>query len=505
MKRLLFILLLLLPWVTTAQETCPPQPLPFFDDFNNVNVENHVLMEADDSLVVSRCWTYFQPGHCSSHDVWYLLGGGADGGFLDITCGTMWCGSLTESTVITDFPPRRHNQYIVSPPLQEQPCILTFRRMCHSYGLNDSLEAHLVVGFVDDIEHIRESFVPIDTFHYHYLNFSGFMPWFDDTLLIPWTGRGECRIAFLMDTMLHDFYYDTIFRRDSAIYPIYCEIYLDNILLQPYLRDTTVYYDTVCEGYAYEGYGFDLPPQQASLVHERDSSTQTENHHFMLHLTVRPNYDSVRWDSLYVGDTLWVADTALSDEGAYTFHLTGQDGACDTVLTVHFTLLHCVELSFVTNRDFIDFDYPVLTLEDRSSYSARSLWEFSDGFTIRYPRARRQFHHPLPDSIGVRLTSCNAQDCCADTAFTVYLKVRSVWFPNMITRGEEFGMVTSCEVKDYDLTVFNRRGQTVFHTTDPTAKWDTAQMPQGAYVYQYFLRDTAGDIYHGMGTVTVLR
>lgn len=504
MKRLVLFFFILVHMAVMGQGTCPPQPLPFFDNFNDVSYRG-VYMGPDDSLTTARCWTYYQPGQCLSYYVMFAAGpGNTDGGFLELTCGTMWCGSLSPSNIISEFPPRSHNQWVVSPPLQEQPSKLTFRRWCMGHA-SEHTEMHLVVGFVNDIDHIRESFEPIDTLHYYRDSTWAFGTWVDDSLLIPNTGRGECRVAFLMDTMLHDFYPDTLFRRDSAFYPRFIQMGLDNIRLQPFLRDTTRYYDTLCEGYAYSGYGFDLPPQVASGVYVRDSSTAHENHRFELHLTVLPSYDSVRSDSLYAGDTLWVADTALTEEGVHRLRLPGQDGACDTLLTVHLTRLYCVELNVSSNRDFIDFDYPVLVLEDLSTYSERSLWEFSDGYVFNTKRARRQFHHPLPDSLSVKLTSCNSQDCCADTILTLYPKMRSVWFPNTLAPGETFGVITSCDVAAFELTVYNRRGQIVFHTTDPDERWDGGGHPQGAYVFVWYLADTSDGRFHGKGTVVLLR
>ena len=65
------------------------------------------------------------------------------------------------------------------------------------------------------------------------------------------------------------------------------------------------------------------------------------------------------------------------------------------------------------------------------------------------------------------------------------------------------------EVSEYELVVFNRRGQEVFHTTDIRILWDGTfggtPLPQGSYVYRWNLRDTTDLQQHGTGTVTLLR
>ena len=169
----------------------------------------------------------------------------------------------------------------------------------------------------------------------------------------------------------------------------------------------------------------------------------------------------------------------------------------------------CVEV----NRDFIDFDHPVVTLHDCSPDRYSSTWVFSDGYTLNGERARRQFVHPLPDTVTVTLRSCNRYGCCADTTIGFRPLIRSVWFPNVfIPDGEQnnrFGAVTSCQVAEFELFVYNRWGLLVYHTTDILALWDGTRdgvpLSQGAYAYRWYLKDVYGDRWSGTGTVTLLR
>lgn len=169
----------------------------------------------------------------------------------------------------------------------------------------------------------------------------------------------------------------------------------------------------------------------------------------------------------------------------------------------------CIE----TNRDFIDFDHPVVTLHDCSPDRYSSTWVFSDGYTLNGERARRQFVHPLPDTVTVTLRSCNRYGCCADTTIGFRPLIRSVWFPNVfIPDGEQnnrFGAVTSCQVAEFELFVYNRWGLLVYHTTDILALWDGTRdgvpLSQGAYAYRWYLKDVYGDRWSGTGTVTLLR
>ena len=169
----------------------------------------------------------------------------------------------------------------------------------------------------------------------------------------------------------------------------------------------------------------------------------------------------------------------------------------------------CYELS----RPFIDFDYPIVIFTDCSEGAATTSWSFSDGVTINAPTARRQFHHPLPDSIFVTLTCCNRYNCCVDSTFTIPSKIRSIWFPNVFTPGQEtenrFGGITTVEVAEYSITIYNRWGLEVWSSTDINELWDGTcdgePLPQGAYVYQWHLKDTSDYRKNGTGTVLLLR
>ena len=169
----------------------------------------------------------------------------------------------------------------------------------------------------------------------------------------------------------------------------------------------------------------------------------------------------------------------------------------------------CVE----SNRSFIDFDHPILILKDCSLGHYRSEWNFSDGARFTGEHIRHRFAHPLPDSFEVTLTSCNRYQCCADTTLVFPVEILSVWFPNIFfpDAGENnrFHCHTSYEVADFELTVYNRQGLLVWETTDIDTPWDGthggAPVPQGAYVYRWYLKDIHGHVRTGLGTVTLVR
>lgn len=189
------------------------------------------------------------------------------------------------------------------------------------------------------------------------------------------------------------------------------------------------------------------------------------------------------------------------------------DAAGNTIASITVGVEPPPALCIESNRSFIDFDHPVLMLHDCSDDRHHTTWQYSDGPTLSGERARRHFQHPLPDSVSVTMTSCNRYNCCADTTVVFVTKIRSVWFPNIFFPDQEsnnrFGCHTSFEVQDFEMTVYNRQGLLVWESDDIDLLWDGTHdgtpVPQGAYVYRWFLTDIYGERRNGLGTVTLIR
>ena len=282
-------------------------------------------------------------------------------------------------------------------------------------------------------------------------------------------------------------------------------------------RDTVAFSDSICQGHAYNSNGFSIgvdETQVATTLSQMDSTVvdDTTIHYRSLTLIVLPSASEEVYKTLLPGGSIDFADTVITDTGTYVFHLTAANG-CDSTLTLHVQdcdVTICVEF---IGRPFIDFDFPVVTLHNCSPDRRSTRWIFDDGYHINGERARRLFQQPLPDTVIVTMTTCNKDGCCADTTFGFAPKIRSVWFPNIFFPGQEsnnrFGCYTSYEVVEFELEIYNRWGLFVWSTTDITTTWDGTHegepVPQGAYVYKWFLEDIYGDRETGVGTVTLIR
>ena len=198
-------------------------------------------------------------------------------------------------------------------------------------------------------------------------------------------------------------------------------------------------------------------------------------------------------------------------EQTTTYNLV--DAAGNTIASVTVGVEPPPDICFESNREYLDFDHPVLMLHNCSSERYHTTWEFDDGVTMTGERARRLIYHPLPDTVTVVMTVCNRYDCCNDTTLKFPMKILSVWLPNIFFPDGEtnnrFMCYTSHEVVEFELEVFNRWGFTVWHTDDINTSWDGTHngepVQQGAYVYRWFIKDIYGEHRTGIGTVTLVR
>src|SRR5690606_4274225 len=105
----------------------------------------------------------------------------------------------------------------------------------------------------------------------------------------------------------------------------------------------------------------------------------------------------------------------------------------------------------------------------------------------------------ISDDIEVTLSDC--ENC---------LLVPNAFSPNNDSRNDRFKTIVRCPVGKYDLMVFNRWGQKVFHTNDISGGWDGVYngKPADIGVYYYLVKYTVvGDNKERIdkGDITLIR
>ena len=241
--------------------------------------------------------------------------------------------------------------------------------------------------------------------------------------------------------------------------------------------------------------------------------------------------DTVTLSALGVDEPRWLSvpyDSALGDGNkqnivkiwpqqttTYTVVPTHETRCMQNSSTITIMVLQYPIPTIWTNHIFVDRANPLLRLEDRSPYSNSSLWTFSDGMSEQGARVEHYFGS-MNDSVSISLHTCNEERCCADTTLWLPVKTQAIWIPNIFTplepTNQTFKFVTTLNIIQFDIWIYNRNGALVYHGTDFSKGWDGnrddgSPCPQGAYAYRYEYKvDTEPDrVIAGTGTVTLLR
>lgn len=156
---------------------------------------------------------------------------------------------------------------------------------------------------------------------------------------------------------------------------------------------------------------------------------------------------------------------------------------------------------------------PSVHLNNCDTHPHTSLWRFGDNLSEQGNNVVHEFQVGNEDSLWITLTSCTSYGCCSDT--TVWLPVvksSPVWFPNIFTPGKETNNTFGpryVALLDYELWIFNRWGECIFHTTDPEEAWDgtyRGQMcEQSAYTYLCRYSVIKNEKQQAFGAVTLLK
>ena len=104
---------------------------------------------------------------------------------------------------------------------------------------------------------------------------------------------------------------------------------------------------------------------------------------------------------------------------------------------------------------------------------------------------------------------------CIDTAYGIIHAPPILYIPNSFTPNNDgvndYFRVIGDQLLRFELNVFDRWGELVYHSTDITEAWNGSHMggdyyaPNGVYIYQVKAKGFNSDAIEKQGTVTLLR
>ena len=213
-------------------------------------------------------------------------------------------------------------------------------------------------------------------------------------------------------------------------------------------------------------------------------------------------------------DTVWCTPHSTTEFSVVGYGGSGDHECQADPMKQKITVHPYPELAVRLTPDYIDSDNPSVQFTDESEYGTSSLWNFGNGATSTIRSVVYTFSDLSQDSIQIHLISYNPLGCSRDTSFWVPVGIFSVWYPNAFTprleTNREFRAFTNNQLEDYEIYIYDRGGQLVFHSVDPAEPWDGTckgrECQQGAYVWiAHYRRPGVERLLKQKGTVLLLK
>lgn len=261
-------------------------------------------------------------------------------------------------------------------------------------------------------------------------------------------------------------------------------------------------YDTVCQGSAYNNYGFTLTEDQTAGIADTSctrivaiNSCESE---LTLHLTLR-SADFVSYTQHACENFVWNG-VPYSEEGTYTQSLSNRFG-CDSIVEMQLHLGD-TSVSILLSGDFCDqFSAELFASEGMDDY----LWSTGE-----------QTPQIVVSAPGTYRVTASVDGCDATAQITIAPCELIIYLPNAITPSLSDGLNDAFCLPDaykpllneFEISIFNRWGEMVYYSTDKDFRWKGEVKGKIFYnnVYNYLIRYTNlnGKPEVLIGTITVL-
>lgn len=287
--------------------------------------------------------------------------------------------------------------------------------------------------------------------------------------------------------------------------------------------------DTLCEGLTYDFYGRSLTASGTyyDTIHASDlidsaitlvltvlpspKLTVSEQHSCAVEyytLTASTDAPYFTWSSQPHDSTLdgfekdSIVQVSPRQATIYTATAAYQEySPCPTTADLSLHRIATVEASLLATPNPPTYAQPLSVLNTSTGYYSYAQWhiDYDDRFHfVSSEPSLLLMPKDLADSIHIMLEIGN--ESCVDTAETDILLPKAVlYFPNIIMPGNDINDKFFCAaqgVVDFELWIYDRQGDVVFHTTDINFSWDGTHKgkvsPQAAYNY----RCRYTDVYH---------
>jgi len=242
-------------------------------------------------------------------------------------------------------------------------------------------------------------------------------------------------------------------------------------------------------------------------------------HHDTTNFIIRntANIDEANWNFSEVDPSGQVVSSSSSLNPKYIF---SEPGTYNIELSEYFN-----SNSYTSNRSIIinplpnidiGMGYDTIYILPNSSIrldagGGYDIYQWSDGSTNQYLDVNQE---------GIYSVSITDTNCCSNTG-SVYIKYAQLSYPTAfkptsnITENQSFTVIGNIgAIAKYQLQIFNRWGQLIFESDNPTESWDgnynDSPVPMGTYVYSSVFTSFESGIQSSIdikstGTITLIR
>ncbi len=209
--------------------------------------------------------------------------------------------------------------------------------------------------------------------------------------------------------------------------------------------------------------------------------------------------------------------------GKYHAVVSGSGAHCPDTASIN---IHVIDIKSLFSVDTLKNDTPNFSFKNLSVGGVRYTWDFGDGSPILNTTSNQEINHIFQKAgkSTICLTAYNEKGCFAKYCDTIHIDT-SLFIPNVFTpNGDTYNPDFNIKIYGslvYQLDIYNRWGQRVFHSDDKNSRWDgtnitsgslgtstmypSYQFPDGTYYYVFQYRFIGGKNEEADGAVTVIR
>jgi len=254
-----------------------------------------------------------------------------------------------------------------------------------------------------------------------------------------------------------------------------------------------------------------IPLPTASIVSGGGVVCSGDSASIVVNLTGNPNWNitySVNGSVSSVSSSTSPVIIYSNLEGTYTIPFISDANGCTNVGTGS-------ELVDVINTPQANVDFspenpnmlnPEVSFINNSIFSNSYLWLFGDN-SPNSTEFEPSHVYDLDDTYQVLLLAENGP--CTDTAFVVVtvdpyyaLYVPNTFTPNDDGRNDDF-VPKGVGIKEFEIYIFNRWGEEVFHSVDMDVCWDGGKAVPSSYSYVISVVDKMGEFHRKTGNILI--